>query len=191
MSFLDRVFAHLPPIPVRSFTFASWNHDRRPTDEGVGVMPVAGVDPEKLVACVLDVEAYPANLKGVSQVRVAERGEGFVRYWQHIHMPVLGDMQMQLLLRDHGERDGWRVVAWEQDDAATAALDPRKGVRTAYNVGAWLVREGHVAYALSSAPRREDVGRLKFAALTRGADAAASKMVQANIEAIVAWSRRR
>ena len=57
-------------------------------------------------------------------------------------------------------------------------------------LGAWLIRPDAVAYALSSAPRRDDVGRLKFAALTKGADAGASSMVKANIEGMIAWSKR-
>ena len=52
------------------------------------------------------------------------------------------------------------------------------------------MRDGVVGYALSSSPRKDDVGRLKFAALTKGADAGAARMVRANIEGMVAWSRR-
>jgi hypothetical protein len=57
-------------------------------------------------------------------------------------------------------------------------------------VGAWLLKSDMVAYALSSAPSKKDVGRLKFAALTRGADAGATQVVKANIRGMVGWSRR-
>ena len=48
-----------------------------------------------------------------------------------------------------------------------------------------------VGYALASAPKKQDVGRLKFAALTKGADAAASKVLKANIEGMARWAARR
>ena len=47
-----------------------------------------------------------------------------------------------------------------------------------------------MGYALSSAPRKSDVGRLKFAALTKGADASAAKVVKGNIEGMIRWSKR-
>ena len=72
----------------------------------------------------------------------------------------------------------------------TANLDKKQGARSDYNVGAWLLKDDAVGYALSSAPKRDDVGRLKFAALTKGADAGATQVVQANIEGMIRWSRR-
>ena len=50
---------------------------------------------------------------------------------------------------------------------------------------------GTLGYALSSAPRRDDVGFLKFKALTSGADAAASRVVKSNIEGMARWASRR
>ena len=50
---------------------------------------------------------------------------------------------------------------------------------------------GLVGYALGSAPKREDVGFLKWKALTTGADVAASKVVKTNIEGMARWAARR
>jgi hypothetical protein len=58
-------------------------------------------------------------------------------------------------------------------------------------VAFWAALAGFVVLdALSSAPRKDDVGRLKFAALTTGADAAAPALVKASVEGMVKWSRR-
>ena len=156
-------------------------------------MPLSGFDPEKVIARVMDVANYHGNIQFVAESRVvpdpACTPPASVHFYQRIGVPVLGDIHMELVLTDYGTRDGWRVAAWSQH-AGTDRLDGKKASRSEYNVGAWLVREGVVGYALSSAPRRDDVGRLKFAALTKGADAGAARMVQANIEGMVAWSRR-
>jgi hypothetical protein len=52
------------------------------------------------------------------------------------------------------------------------------------------VKPGIVGYALSSAPAKEDVGMLKYAAMTKGADASAPQVVKANIEGMARWSQR-
>ena len=98
-------------------------------------------------------------------------------------------MHHELVLEDLGDRDGWRVLAWHQHPN-TEALNKNQGARSEYNVGCWLIRDSAVGYALSSAPRKGDVGRLKFAALTRGADAGAAAVLKANIEGMVRWSER-
>lgn len=192
-AFIDRVFAHLPSAKG-GFGFASWDQAGKATQEGVGVLAVPGVDVERVVRCVMDVDHYVGNISHVEECRaIADRAfqpPAAVRFYQRINVPMLSRIHMELVLTDHGTRDGWRVLGWHQLDAPTAVLSDSVGARSAYNDGAWLVRGDAVAYALSSAPRRDDVGRLKFAALTKGADAAASKMVRANIEGMVAWSRR-
>jgi hypothetical protein len=146
-----------------------------------------------VIARVMDVARYQGNIDFVQESRVvpdpACSPPQSVHFYQRVGVPVLGDIHMDLVLTDFGTRDGWRVAAWSQH-SNTARLDAKKATRTEYNVGAWLVREGYVGYALSSSPMRDDVGRLKFAALTKGADAGAGKMIQANIEGMVAWSKR-
>ena len=193
-AFLDRVFSHAPTGGVSRFSFQAWRHDGRPTKEGVGILPMSGVDVDRLAARIMDVANYKGNIDYVEESRIVPGPEHSppkaVRFYQRVKVPMLAEIQMELVITDFGERDGWRVLAWDQLDASTAALNKRQGARSAYNVGAWLLRPDAVGYALSSAPRKEDVGRLKFAALTKGADAGAPKVVQANIEGMVRWSRR-
>nr|MBA2319997.1 hypothetical protein [Deltaproteobacteria bacterium] len=71
------------------------------------------------------------------------------------------------------------------------ALSPEDGFRSDYSQGAWFARPGFLGYALASAPKREDVGFLKWKALTTGADAAAGRVVKANLEAMARWAARR
>ena len=190
--FVDRVFANLPRVGNR-FEFASWRHTGRPTNEGVGVLPQPGVNVDAMARCVMDVDRYKGNVDYVDECRTVPDAAcsppQTVRFYQRIKVPVLGSVHHELVLRDLGERDGWRVLAWDMH-AGTAALNSKQGARSDYNVGAWLVRPDAVAYGLSSAPNKSDVGRLKFAALTKGADAGAAKVVEANIQGMLRWSRR-
>ena len=190
--FLDRVFSNLPSVGGK-FAFNAWRHGGRPTSEGVGVLPVS-VGLDAMVARIMDVGSYRGNIDYVEESRVvpdpAHTPPAAVHFYQRIKVPVLAEIQMELVLTDHGIRDGWRVLAWHQLDAETERLSTRKGARSEYNVGAWLLKDGAVGYALSSAPRKSDVGRLKFAALTKGADASAAKVVKANIEGMIRWSKR-
>ncbi|MFT5686318.1 MAG: hypothetical protein ACI8RZ_007274 [Myxococcota bacterium] len=191
-AFLDRVFSNLPRSGSK-FSFNAWRHAGRPTSEGVGVLPVS-VDLDKMVARIMNVGSYRGNIDYVEESRVvsdpAHVPPASVHFYQRIKVPVLAEIQMELVLTDHGIRDGWRVLAWHQLAAETERLNTRKGARSEYNVGAWLLKSGSVGYALSSAPRKSDVGRLKFAALTKGADASAAKVVKANIEGMIRWSNR-
>jgi hypothetical protein len=190
--FLDRVFDHIPALPDRSgFSYKSWSYAKRPTSEGVGKVPVQ-IDVAAMVSCILNVEGYPRNVRYVDSVEVLQRrSETDFTYIQRLSLPMLGGLQMALNLADVGERDGYRVVAWHQDDAATDALDKKRGgARTQYNLGAWLLKPDEVLYALSSAPRKEDVGSLKFAVMTKGAEATASEVLKSNIEGMVAWSKQ-
>ena len=72
-----------------------------------------------------------------------------------------------------------------------SGIHPRFAFRSDYNHGAWFVAPGVVGYALGSAPKRDDVGFLKWKALTSGADVAASRVVKANIEGMARWAARR
>ena len=144
-----------------------------------------------MVAHILDVEAYPDNVKYVEGVDLVERrSDSDVTYVQHMNLPLIGRIQVQIHLSDYGMRDGFRVVAWDQDDEATEALDKKQGARTAYNLGAWLLADDAVGYALSSAPRKSDVGTLKYMAMTKGADATAGEVLKQNIQGMIAWAHR-
>ncbi len=191
-AFVDRVFDHLPPLGDR-FVFRSWRHSGRPTNEGVGVLSRPGIDVEAVAARVMDFDHYCGNVDYVDECRAVEDPDctppTSVRFYQRIKVPLLGGVHHELVMDDLGERDGWRVLAWYLH-GATDQLDGKRAARSEYNVGAWLVRSDALGYALSSSPRKSDVGRLKFAALTKGADAGASKMIQANIEGMLRWSER-
>lgn len=189
--FLDRVMPHVAALSRDHFSHTSWRFESRPTSEAVGLLPNPDTDIEAMVQHILDVEAYPDNIRYVEDIEVVQRrSDTDVTYVQHMNLPLLGRIQVQIHLSDFGERDGFRVVAWDQDDDGTAALDKKRGARTAYNLGAWLLAEDVVGYALSSAPRKSDVGTLKYMAMTRGADATASEVLKQNIHGMVAWAHR-
>jgi hypothetical protein len=192
--FLNRVFRNLPR-PGSRFEYKTWRHSGRPTSEGVGLLPAAGVDVEKMAAAVLDLDHYKGNIDFVEEARIVPDSRysppATTRFYQRVKIPVLGSLHHELLMEDKGERDGWRVLSWYHLGPENDALSSKVGARTEYNIGAWMVKPDAVAYALSSCPRKSDVGRLKFAALTKGADAGAAKVLQANIEGMLKWSRRR
>ena len=192
-AFLERVFANLPAARGGDLQFKAWRHAGRPTSEGVGTLAVPGVDVDKLAATIMNVGQYKGNIDYVEESRVISDPNHVapkaVRFYQRVKVPMLAQIQMELVITDYGERDGWRVLAWHMHPG-TASLDKKKGARSDYNVGAWLLKSDAVGYALSSAPKRDDVGRLKFAALTKGADAGATQVVQANIEGMIRWSKR-
>lgn len=189
--FLDRVMPHVADLNPDRFRHVSWRFEKRPTSEGVGILPNPDTDVELMVQHILDVEAYSDNVKYVESVEVIERrSETDVTYIQHMNLPLIGRIQVQIHLSDYGIRDGYRVVAWDQDEEATAALDKKQGARTAYNLGAWLLTEDAVGYALSSAPLKSDVGTLKYMAMTKGADATAGEVLKQNIHGMIAWAHR-
>jgi hypothetical protein len=82
------------------------------------------------------------------------------------------------------------VAAWDLLRPETDALSAKDGMRSDYSQGCWLAAPGVIGYAFASAPKREDVGLLKWKAMTSGADAAAPKMLQANIEGMGRWAAK-
>ena len=188
--FLDRVMPHLEKLKRDKFNHTSWRYESRPTSEGVGLRP-ATVDIPAMATCILDVEHYPENVKYVESTEIIDRqSDTDVTYIQRMSLPVLGKMQVQIKLTEVDSRDGWRIIAWNQDDDGTAELNKKDGARTAYNLGAWLLQDDAVAYALSSAPVKKDVGTLKFMAMTKGADAMASEALRQNIDGMLQWADR-
>ena len=118
--FLARVMERLPDMSRDKFTSQSWRYEGRPTGEGLGLKPGVDVDPEAVISRILDVAAYPGNVKYVDATIVAKQ----------------------------------------------------------------------VAYALSAAPLKKDVGSLKYALMTKGADATTGTVLAANIDSMIAWSQR-
>ncbi len=194
-AFVDRVLSRLSAGTPSSFTFQSWNHGGRPTDEGFGIMAIPGVDPAKVIDAVMDVDHYVGNVEHVSVCRsVADARFSppeAVRFYQKVDLPLLGSVHHELVLHRMGEKGGYHVAAWSLLGPETNALNAKTGFRSEYNMGAWIVAPGVLGYALASCPKREDVGRLKWAALTKGADVAASKVVKANLEGMARWAGRR
>jgi hypothetical protein len=193
--FIDRVLGRVPRAPITDYTFMHWPHGDKPTHEGVGLLPVLGADPEKILARVFEVDHYLGNIGHVVECR-AVADERFqrpekLRFYQRVKIPLLGEVHHELVLERLGTIDGFEIAAWSMLEAETGALSSKRGIRSQYNEGAWLVKPGVVGYALSSAPRRDDVGFLKWKALTTGADVAASGVVRENIDGMSRWASRR
>lgn len=189
--FLSRVMEHLPELKRDKFNSVSWRYEGRPTGEAIGLKPGIDVDPEAVVARILDVEHYPGNVQYVDKTIVEKQTKKSVTYTQKMKLPAIGGVQVVLTMKDLGTLDGYRVVAWKQEDAATEALDKKDGgARTEYNLGAWLVKDDEVAYALSAAPLKKDLGSIKYALMTKGSDATTGPVLSSNIDSMVAWSQR-
>jgi hypothetical protein len=194
-AFLERALQRLPATPPRDFVFAHWSHPGRVTEEALGLLPVPGLDPAKLIDAVMDVDHYVGNVEHVTVCR-ALKDTRFappesVRFYQKIDLPMLGAIHHELVLRRLGERRGYSAAAWDILRPETDALSPKEGFRSEYSQGVWLGAPGIIGYALASAPRREDVGLLKWKALTTGADVAAPRVMRANLEGMARWAARR
>lgn len=193
--FIDRAFSHMPPLPLREYHFSSWKFGGKPVSEGLGVLPERGLDVDKMASCLLDVDHYVGNVDHVIECRsIADERfspPSSQRFFEKINVPLVAKLQMELVIEDQGERDGWRLITWRLLDDETSALNPKQGARSDYNVGFWGLREDAVAYALASATRRQDVGLIKFTAIAKGADAMAPKVMRGNIEGLLRWARKR
>lgn len=194
-AFVERVFARLPATPPTAFAFWHWPHGGRPTEEAVAVMPIPGLDPEKVMAAVMDVGRYVGNVEHVAQSRVIPDARytppQSVRFYQKVDLPMIGAIQHDLVLQRLAARGGWEIAAWDLNKPETEALSTKDGYRSEYSHGVWLARPGVLGYALGSAPKRDDVGFLKYKALTSGADAAASRVLKSNLEGMARWAARR
>lgn len=189
--FLSRVSEHLAGLKRDKYNSTSWRYEDRPTGEGLGLKPGVSVDPEAMVARIMDAGEYAGNVKYVEETDISEQGDDYVIYTQKVKLPALGGIQFVINLQDLGTRDGYRIVGWEQIDDLTMELDKKHGgARTEYNLGAWLVKEDEVAYSLSAAPLKSDVGTLKYKVMTKGADATVSSVLSDNIDSMIAWSQR-
>lgn len=193
-AFLQRVLERAPRggAGVSDWTFKHWSAPGKVTEEAFGLLPVPGVDAKRFLARVMDLDRYRGPIPHVVESRVipdpAYPPPAKARFYQRINIPLLGDVHQEIAIELVGEHQGYDIAAWQMLDAETAKLSPKSGIRGAYNDGAWLVAPGVVGYALSSAPRREDVGFLKWKALTTGADVAAAKVIRDNIAAMARWA---
>jgi len=194
-AFIDRIFQRIPRLPPTDYVFFHWSWGGRPTEEGFGLLPILGMNAESVAAAIMDVDHYKGNVEHVVECRTVPDSRyalpTSVRFYQRIDIPMLGAVHHELVLQRLGARQGYEILAWDMLKTESDALNPKVGARSEYNSGAWLVGNGVLGYALASAPRRDDVGFLKFKALTSGADAAASRVVKANIEGMAKWAARR
>lgn len=190
-AFLDRVFSHLDDLKADKFSHASWKFENRPTSEAVGMMPGLSIDVQKTVDCIMNVEAYPENVQYVERNNILERrSDTDFTYVQRMKIPIVGGVQVALNIADRGVQQGYRIVDWTQNDEETDKLPRKEGMRTEYSLGAWLITEDKLLYALSSVPRKKDAGSLKFAIMARGSDATAGEVLKKNIKAMADWSDR-
>jgi hypothetical protein len=192
--FLTRVLERAPRAGagVTDYVFKHWSVPGKPTEEALGLLPVPNVDAKRFLGKVMDLDRYKGPIPHVVESRVvtdpAYPPPAKARFYQRIKIPLLGDVHQEIAIELVGEHSGYDIAAWRMLERETAALSTKDGIRGQYNDGAWLVGSGVVGYALSSAPRRDDVGFLKWKALTSGADVAASKVIRDNIAAMARWA---
>jgi hypothetical protein len=194
LAFVERILKRIPS-GTSGFHFDHWAHGGRPTEEGFGLVSIPGINPEKLIDAVMDVDRYVGNVEHVSVSRsIADPrfvAPSAVRFYQKVDLPMLGAVHHELVLHRLGQKGQFLVAAWDILQPETDKLSPKEAFRSDYNHGAWFAGPGLVGYALGSAPKRDDVGFLKWKALTSGADVAASRVVRANIEGMARWAARR
>lgn len=194
-SFLSRVLTHLPATPPKDFQFFHWSQAGRVTEEAFGIIPIAGLDPQKVIDAVMDVDHYVGNVEHVKVCRAIADARytppQAVRFYQRIDLPMLGNIHHELVLRRMGEQKGYQIAAWDLLRAETDALSTKEGFRSDVSQGAWLAAPGVIGYALASYPKRDDVGLLKWKAMTTGADVAAPRVLRANLEGMARWASRR
>ena len=195
-AFLGRVLTRVPPSGERlaGYQFAYWAQEGKLTQEVVGLKAIPSATPATLIPRILDVDRYQGNIAHVGACQ-SKQDSRFklpkqVRFHQKISVPVVGTIQHELVLVDAGTVRGFRVLYWYLLEDETKQLSRKNGARSAFNVGAWLVAPGKVGYALSSWPQRDDVNGYQWFTLTNIADAAARKVVEGNIDGMVAWAMK-
>ncbi len=194
--FLDRVLEKLPDrgSGVRGYQFSHWEWAGKPTHEAIGLKAVPLADPQRLIDRVMDVDRYASHVAHVETCR-SEPDPAFtrpekVRFYQVINVPGVAKIQQVLVLVDGGTMKGYRVAYWYLLKDKTPSLDPKAGARSDFNVGAWFAAPGVVGYAMTCWPKRDDLNRLQWISLTSGANALAKRMVEGNIDGMVAWAQK-
>lgn len=198
-AFLNRVLKHAPSSPPAKFELFHWAHAGRPTEEAFGILAIPGLDPQKAIDAVMDVDHYKGNIEHVAACRSTKDARypttgastDAVRFYQRVDVPLLGAIHHELVIQQLGSHQGFLVAGWDILAPETSVLNVKEGYRSDYSHGVWLAAPGMLGYAFGSAPKRDDVGFLKWKALTAGADAAAGRVLRANIEGMARWSTKR
>ena len=195
-AFLGRVLLRVPPSSesLTGYQFAYWTQEGKLTQEVVRLKAIPSATPATLIPRIKDVDHYTGNIAHV-EVCESKQDSRFkppkrMRFYQKISVPVVSTIQHELVLVDAGTVQGYRVIYWYLLEDETKQLARKNGARSAFNVGAWLVAPGKVGYALSSWPHRDDVNKYQWFTLTNIADAAARKVVEGNIDGMVAWAMK-
>jgi hypothetical protein len=194
--FLNRVLEKIPDraTPVAGYQFWHWEREGKPTQESIGLKAVPGTSPDQLIARVMNVDGYQGNFANVNICR-SEKDSAFeppakVRFFQVLSIPGIAKIQHELALVDAGTIKGYRVAYWYLLKDKTEMRDPKAGARSEHNTGAWFAAQDVVGYALSSWPKRNDVNAFQWLSLTSGANTMAKKIVEDNIDGMVAWARK-
>jgi hypothetical protein len=194
-AFLDRVLARLPASPPSPWFFDHWAYGGKPTEEAFGLLAVPGLDPVKVMDAVFDIGRYHGNVEHVAVSRIVPDPKwappDHVRFYQKVDLPLLGAVHQELVLHRLGEIRGYQVAAWDLLVPETNALSAKEAFRMDYSHGLWIAAPGVLGYGLGSAPKRDDVGFLKWKALTTGADVAAPRVLRGNVEGMARWAARR
>ncbi len=190
--FARRVLERLPDV-VEGFVFVHWPHEGKVFDEALGAMPLpAMVAPDRVIACALDIEHYVGRIPHLVESRIIPDRRfsppGSIRVYQRASIPLLKDIHHETARIDAGEVGGFRCAFWDLLEDETERLSARDAARSQYHSGVWLARSGMVVYGMSSAPRREDLGLLKWKALVAGATATAPRMIRGTLEAMLRWA---
>ena len=127
----------------------------------MGVLPNPDTDVETMVAHILDVEAYPDNVRYVEGIEVIERrSDTDVTYIQRMNLPVIGRIQVQINLSDYGIRDGFRSHRLGSGRRSYGGAGQEAGAPAPPTTSApGCSTEDAVGYALASAPLKSDVER--------------------------------
>ncbi len=192
--FLRRVLDALPPLndPLLEPAFLHWPIEGKVTQESVLAKDVPRIEPDALIARVMDVNGYVGRIGYVEVSQVVDDSAfvlpGERRCLQRVRVPGITKVQHELVLVDAGLIDGYRVAYWYLLENETSALDPAVGARSAFNIGAWFVAPGRVGYAMSSWPRREDLNAFQWFTMTRVADTVARRLLLETLDSMCAWA---
>ena len=165
--------------------------------------PFPSLTETKLADAVMAVDHYTGNIGHVLACRSVQdtRFSGKkVRFYQEVDA-LVANIHHELVLVDAGNVKGYRVVYWYLLGSETKNLsktDAKENavVKSAHNVGAWIMGHGGLSYALSAYPIEKEVkdlrfGTVKWTALTSGADVTAKTVVKDNITGMANWATKR